>query len=605
MRGNFRYTVFHLRQKEGGRAIGICVTDMILSVLLPFLEAALAGAVAACLVSGRRPEEILLLVAGYVILLQMVRFLQSHFSSLRREALFMLRLDMAEDFCRKILLMDGQSRESAEGQKKGEAAIRNLYSGNDVGIEAYAKGFCELFSHLAGLVLYGVIVGRASLLILLLLIVQTMLTSCFHMLAGRRVYRMDDEVEEAWKRFRYLRRVSVDSGNGKDIRLYRMDIWFLRALRECIGKICALLDRGQNGFAAAGIGQSLLSFGGNMILYGWLLWQMAGGNLTLPGFLLYVGITAGFEGWMRGVFEALQEISQNEKLMDGYRDFMDFGIPKEEGEIPAHPGTAHEICLENVCFRYEGNERDTIHNLNLRIRPGEKLALVGLNGAGKTTLVKLLCGLYRPTAGKITLDGQDMSSLSREKLFREFAVVFQDVSAFSFPLVENVTCVREGEEDGGKLRESLKKAGLLERVEELPKGVNTVMNRDMDPEGVILSGGEMQKLMLARALYKDAPIVILDEPTAALDPIAESEMYEKYDEMIQGKTAVFISHRLSSTRFCDRILFLEDGCILQEGSHESLMEAGGAYAELFALQARYYRSGTDGKPECPTVSEAI
>ncbi|MCI9144135.1 MAG: ABC transporter ATP-binding protein, partial [Lachnospiraceae bacterium] len=561
MRGNFRYTVFHLRQKEGGRAIGICVTDMILSVLLPFLEAALAGAVAACLVSGRRPEEILLLVAGYVILLQMVRFLQSHFSSLCREALFLFRLDMAEDFCRKTLLMDGQSRESAAGQKKWEAARRNLYSGNEVGIEAYAKGFCELFLHLAGLVLYGVIVGRASLLILLLLIVQTMLTSCFHMLAGRRVYRMDDEVEQEWKRFHYLRRVSVDSGNGKDIRLYRMDIWFLRALRECIGKVCALLDRGQNGFAAAGIGQSLLSFCGNVILYGWLLWQMAGGNLTLPEFLLYVGIAAGFEGWMRGVFGALQEISQNEKLMDGYRDFMDFGVPEEEGETPAHPGSIHEICLENVCFRYEGNEKDTIHNLNLRIRPGERLALVGLNGAGKTTLVKLLCGLYRPTAGKITLDGQDMSGLSREELFREFAVVFQDVSAFSFPLAENVTCVREEEEDGGKLRESLEKAGLLERVEELPKGVNTVMNRDLDPEGVTLSGGEMQKLMLARALYKDAAIVILDEPTAALDPIAESEMYEKYDEMIQGKTAVFISHRLSSTRFCDRILFLEDGRI--------------------------------------------
>ncbi|MCR2047635.1 ABC transporter ATP-binding protein/permease [Acetatifactor muris] len=605
MHGNFHYTISHLRQKEGNRAVAVCVTDIGLSVLLPFLEAALAGAVAACLVSGRRPEEILLLVAAYVLLLQMVRFLQSHFSSLRREKLFMFRLDMAEEFYRKTLTMDGQSRESAEGQKKWEAAQRNLYSGNDAGIEAYAKGFCELFLHLGGLVLYGVTVGRASLLMLLLLTVQTLITSAFHMQAGRRVYQMDGEVEREWKRFHYLRRVSVDAGKGKDIRLYRMDVWFLRAFRECIGKICAILDRGRSGFTVAGIVQSLLSFGGNIILYGWLLWQMAAGNLTLPGFLLYVGIAAGFESWMRGVFEAVQEIAQNEKLMDGYRDFMDFGIEQGEREAPTHPGSIHEIRLENVCFRYEGNGKDTIHDLNLRLRPGEKLALVGLNGAGKTTLVKLLCGLYRPTAGKIYLDGQDMSSLSREKLFREFAVVFQDVSVFSFPLGENVTCEREGQEDSGKLRESLEKSGLLERVRELPEGLNTVMNRDLDPKGVTLSGGELQKLMLARALYKDAPIVILDEPTAALDPIAESEMYEKYDEMIQGKTTVFISHRLSSTRFCDRILFLEEGHIIQEGSHESLMKANGAYAELFALQARYYRNDADSEMNCHAVSESI
>ena len=168
-------------------------------------------------------------------------------------------------------------------------------------------------------------------------------------------------------------------------------------------------------------------------------------------------------------------------------------------------------------------------------------------------------------------------------------MVFQDVFAFSFPLSDNVSCVDSGREDPVRLRESLEKAGLWERVCALPKQVQTAMNKELDEDGVILSGGEMQKLMLARALYKGAPVVILDEPTAALDPIAESEMYEKYDELIQGGTAVFISHRLSSTRFCDRILFLEKGRITEEGTHEELMRRGGAYAELFALQAKYYR----------------
>ena len=189
-----------------------------------------------------------------------------------------------------------------------------------------------------------------------------------------------------------------------------------------------------------------------------------------------------------------------------------------------------------------------------------------------------------------------MGTLSREECFREFAVVFQDVFAFSFPLVENVSCVKEGQEEIGRLEQCLQKAGLTERVNELPKGVKTTMNKDLDEEGVALSGGQLQKLMLARALYKDAPVVILDEPTAALDPIAESEMYEKYDEIIRGKTGIFISHRLSSTRFCDRILYMEKGTVAEDGSHEELMGRQGAYAELFALQAQYYQQ--KGQGEC-------
>lgn len=317
--------------------------------------------------------------------------------------------------------------------------------------------------------------------------------------------------------------------------------------------------------------------------------------MTIPSFLLYVGIVAGFGAWMNGLFEAWRKILENEKLMDDYRDFMDFGVVEEGRQAPERPGRTHEIRFEHVCFRYEGSEEDTIRDLNLTIRPGERLALVGPNGAGKTTLIKLLCGLYRPTSGTVYLDGRDIQSLDQRAVFREFAVVFQDVFAFSFPLADNVSCVDCGREDSERLRESLEKAGLWERVQALPKGAQTFMNKDLDEAGVALSGGEVQKLMLARALYKDAPMVILDEPTAALDPIAESEMYERYNELVQGRTAVFISHRLSSTRFCDRILFLENGRITEEGTHGELMQRGGAYAELFSIQAQYYR---EQKTEC-------
>jgi len=587
---NCRYTFFHLRQKEGAGALAVCGGDVGMSILFPFLEAALAGAVAACLVSGREPAKILLLVAGYVVLLQAARLLQGHLRDLRTKALFLFRIEITEDYYQKILEMDGQGLESAEGQKKLKAASRNLYSGNERGIEKYAQSYLELFFNLGGLLLYGTIVGRESLLLLALLVVQTVLSSYFNFLAGRSAYKTSQEANKHWAAFQYLRRESIIPENGKDIRLYRMDRWFLRRLYEWIRQIETICHRERTRYMAAGILETVLSFGRNLLVYGYLIREMARGNLALPAFLLYVGIVAGFEGWMNGLFEAAREIFENEKLMDGYRDFMDFGILREEGKpAPMAAGSIHEIRLENVCFRYGGSDSDTLRNINLTIRPGERLALVGLNGAGKTTLIKLLCGLYRPTAGRIYLDGQDIQALSRKEVFKEFSVVFQEVFAFSFSLAANVCCCGEDKEDEARLEESLKKAGIWEKVRELPKGARTSMNKDLDQEGVALSGGELQKLMLARALYKDAPVVILDEPTAALDPIAESEMYERYDELIRDRTGIFISHRLSSTRFCDRIIFMEKGRITEEGSHESLMEKKGAYAELFTLQARYYQ----------------
>ena len=586
----YRYTFDYMRKKTGVFSLAVCAGDAVLSILLPFLEAALAGVAAACLVSSGPAGQILAMAAGYIILLQTVRFLQSHVRQLRVKLLFLFRGKMGPELDKKSLEMDGQSLESTQGQQKRRAASRNLYSGNEQGIEAFAAGFWDILIHFGGLVVYGVIVGRYSLLLLLLLTLQTMCTAWFHSLAGKREYKMEEEARENLNGLMYLKRESIAPGNGKDIRLYRMDRWFLGEFHERIGKVTALIDKGTTAVTAAGIAGAALAFIRNAAVYGWLIMEMAKGNLTLPVFLLYVGIVAGVEIWMNGLFDALQQSYVNKKIMDDYRDFMEYGVLKEDGEETLkNPGSIHEIRLEHICFRYGGSDADTIHDLNLTIRPGERLALVGLNGAGKTTLIKLLCGIYRPTQGKIYLDGQDMDTLTRKEVFKEFSVVFQDVFAFSFPLAENVSCLGTGQEDKKRLRESLEKAGLWEKAASLPKGPDTAMNKDLDEEGVSLSGGELQKLMLARALYKDAPTVILDEPAAALDPIAESEMYEKYDAMLQAKTGIFISHRLSSTRFCDRILFMEKGRIVEEGDHEYLMKQDGAYAGMFALQARYYR----------------
>lgn len=594
VQSNYVYAFRRLREREGAGAIAVCVGRSALSILLPFLEAAMAGAVAACLVSGKEAGTILLLVAGYVVLLQMVRFLKGHFEEIYNKTLTLFRIGLATEFYRKCVEVDGQYLESAEGQRKMAQARENLFAGEGSGIEAYVNCFWMALCNFAGLIIYGVIVGRASLVLLLLLVAQTIVVQMMEKSVWKKAYGMILQNAKNRQEFFYLRRETIRIENGKDIRLYRMDKWLLGAFRNVVDRIVALEYKTARGPMIAGILEGAITFFRDGVIYAYLIWQMVDGKMTLPAFLLYIGIVTGFGTWMAGLFGTLQMMYQMKVPMDRYRDFMDSGAVTEDGEVAvANPGLPHEIRLENVSFRYEGNDKDTIHNLNLTIRAGEKVALVGLNGAGKTTLTKLLCGLYRPTSGRICLDGQDTAALSRKNCFREFAVVFQDVFAFSFPLVENVSCVKEGQEDSGRVEESLEKAGLMERVRELPRGWSTMMNKDLDEEGVGLSGGQLQKLMLARALYKDAPVIILDEPTAALDPIAESEMYEKYDEMIRGKTSIFISHRLSSTRFCDRILYMEEGSVAEEGSHEELMERQGAYAKLFALQAQYYQKGEE------------
>ena len=228
--------------------------------------------------------------------------------------------------------------------------------------------------------------------------------------------------------------------------------------------------------------------------------------------------------------------------------------------------------------------------MNLTIHPGEKLAIVGLNGAGKTTMVMLLCGFYDPTEGRVLLNGQDIREFNRRAYYKLFSAVFQGFSILDTTIAECVAQTAQ-EIDLEKVQRCLAQAGLTETMAKFPQGVNTHFGREVYLDGVQLSGGQTQRLMLARALYKDGPILVLDEPTAALDPIAENDIYQKYSDMTAGKTSVFISHRLASTRFCDRIVFIADGGIAEEGTHQALLAKGGAYARLFAVQSRYYQEG--------------
>lgn len=244
--------------------------------------------------------------------------------------------------------------------------------------------------------------------------------------------------------------------------------------------------------------------------------------------------------------------------------------------------------MENVSFRYPEAKEDTLSKINLTLHPGEKLAVVGLNGAGKTTLIKLICGFLDPTEGRILLDGEDIRNYNRRDYYTLFSAVFQEFSLLAGSIATNVA-QSEDDIDMEKVRSCVEKAGLKEKIESLKDGYETLLNREVYEDAILLSGGEIQRLMLARALYKDAPFVMLDEPTAALDPIAESDMYQKYHEMTKDKSSIYISHRLASTRFCNRIILIDQARICEEGTHEELLKRNGKYAHLYEIQSKYYK----------------
>lgn len=270
-------------------------------------------------------------------------------------------------------------------------------------------------------------------------------------------------------------------------------------------------------------------------------------------------------------------------------DFLDIPDKKYKGTIPTEKRDDNEYEFEfhNVSFKYPNSEQYVLQNINLKWRIGEKMALVGRNGSGKSTLVKLLCRLYDPTEGEITLNGIDIRKYDYEEYMALFSVVFQDSKLFSFSIAENVAA--DTEYDSALVEDCVRRAGLGERLDTMPNGIETCLYKDFDEQGVEISGGEAQKLCLARAIYKASPFIVLDEPTAALDPISEHDIYTKFNSVVGSRTAIYISHRLSSCRFCDDITVLENGRIVENGSHKTLLEKGGVYFAMWKAQAEYYK----------------
>lgn len=398
----------------------------------------------------------------------------------------------------------------------------------------------------------------------------------------------------------YLNDKSGDYHYGKDIRIFSMGAWF-REIFDIHIRLCEDWQlRHEKPLWKADLLDGVLTLCREGIAYAYLIDLVLHGQILASDFVLYFAALAGFSTWVLDAANQLSMLSRYSNQICDFRAMLEKPDVFRHGSgetAQTHMNRPVEITLQDVSYRYPGAEVDAISHLNLTIHPGEKLAIVGLNGAGKTTLVKLICGLLDPTEGAVFCNGINVKDFDRQEYYRLFSVVFQDFYLPPLTIAETISCDTLENTDFDRIAECLALADLTEKVYSLPHGVRSTLVRDVNEDAVELSGGETQRLILARALYKKAPMVILDEPTAALDPIAEHQMYQKYHEMTRERTSVYISHRLSSTRFCDRILYLENGAIAEAGSHAELLALHGKYYDLFSVQSQYYKEQPKGGAE--------
>ena len=576
---------------------------IVLRIVSPFMGTLLSSSAVGAISKGD-VKNFLLMIGGILIVSSGFSGAINIIGTFLRVHRVYTRLNVfAGGLFRKALNTDYQNIELHKNQtlmEKGANALGSNYAGPEEIMNQTVNILVVLF----GIVSYGSVIFLIDWKILVVVLCMFVGNLSLQSMAIKYSDKHRGEGAEYWRKQKYIKDKSLNIGAGKDIRIYQLKGWFHEVLCDIREKLRKYDSKREWRWYLPTISDASFNFLRDFLAYAILIRRVLNGELDLAGFTMYMGLIGSFSSWIYGLsgnFNGLRKASHE------FNDYFDFiGLKDDSGFVgkngdwklfeeddennKASTDSAPEITFRNVGFTYEGSSRKTLKDLNFTIHKGEKIALVGNNGAGKTTIVKLLSGLYRQTEGDILVNGKSINEIGLHKYQDNVSVLFQDTNPLSFSIEENVAGCEIEKIDNRKVWECLEKAGLGERIKSLKNKEKTYITQNLDEEGILLSGGETQKLLLAKALYKNGNLLILDEPTSALDPIAESKIYEEYNQMAKNKTALFISHRLASTKFCDRIMFLDNGKIVEFGTHEELMAKGGKYKEMFEIQSQYYVS---------------
>ena len=596
------FIIYKAMFKRYPTAIPLVIVYIIISVALPFVNT-LIPAMAIKGITSRSVKiflEYIGIAVGIMCVFSGIKMFCEKKMQMKhtytRISVFMM------NFIKKAINTDYLNIEPQPKQKIMGKGVQGV-SGNYEGAEEVSTLSIHLVTIVLGIFSYGTVIFVLDWRILAITLGMFVADV---LIRNHAVKYGDDHREsfsEPWRKMNYYERNSMNISAGKDIRIFGLKKLFDYHFDKMINTYKKFRYHYQLKWYYPTISDTAFNVTRDWLAYTLLIHKVLTGQIDAATFTVYLGIIASFSQYIYDVSMHFANLRDASHQFNDYHAFMeqkDVFERKENGEGGPSTGsgtatlsnaaaTAPSIEFRNVSFTYEGSEKPVLTNVSFKINADEKIALVGNNGAGKTTIVKLLCGLYPPTSGEILIDGKSINDIGVEKYQDMISVLFQDTSPIALSIAENVCGCEPKDVDRKKLQDCLEKAGLLEKVNTLTKKEETYITQILDEKGVVLSGGETQKLLLAKAMYKDGPMLILDEPTSALDPIAESRIYEEYNQLANKKTAVFISHRLASTKFCDRILFLDNGQIVEEGSHDQLMKNGGKYREIFDIQSHYYK----------------
>lgn len=528
------------------------------------------------------------IIGGYFILTSIFGFIRTYINGCTYPRLTKLRLIYIKDVFDKIISVDYKHMEDSTFFDKNERAF-SATSSNNNGIEGIYHKLFGIPATLLTITVLTFFIGRLNLFVLLGLIMNIGVTIFIQRSVHNFQYKKKEELAHAERRKGYYYKTTHDFTYGKDIRLYQLKERILSNYNKEIEKYLNIHKLIKNREFLLGILSLITLILSDAITYGVLIIKTLNG-MSIADFSMYLAAVAGLSLMLKTVAGDIAFIINEGQYVYDYFNFIEKDLGEKGGTREAIKDDTLEVVFDNVSFCYPGTDKYIFKNLNFTIHKGERLAIVGINGAGKSTLVKLMVGLFDVTEGEIRINGIPIKEFDKKQLFSMFSVVFQDVNILAFTVKENVAC-SSVDIDEERVNDALQRVGLKEKIEKLPKGMEQMMLKIIEEDGAELSGGESQKLSIARALYKGGNMVIMDEPTAALDALAEAEIYENFSELVKGKTSVYISHRLASTKFCDKIALFDGTGLKEYGNHDELMKLEGDYYHMFSVQGKYYTEG--------------
>ncbi len=533
-------------------------------------------------------SRLIALLAAFFLSAALCNFAFARLSADYQGRLIALRLTVILKLQKKCMETDFQNTEDPAFLTAMEAASNGM-DGNGLGFEGMLRKIFEISGSLLAFLGYAAIVGRLHLFVLIYLLLNVIVSYYFTLNAKTFEYKMKDILADFNRRYQYFYKTMYDFSYGKELRLLGLR---KRMTRQAAEQQSNLLKTRQAIYFVnfkANLADVLLMLLREGIIYYYLIRMVVNGSLGIADFTMYFATVAAFANWFTGIVTNFAFLrAQNFYLTDirNFQDQPDLLVSTNRRPLPAAP---YRIEFRDVSFHYPRSKNEIYHHMNLVIPAGQKLAIVGRNGAGKTTFIKLLCRLYDVTEGEILLNGINIKEFDRREYYRLFSTVFQEIKPLAFTIAENVSVSESDEIDFARLQRALSEADIADRIAHLKNKTNTSMLKILDPEGLEFSGGENQRIAIARAFYKQGEILVLDEPTAALDALAEANIYQHFDQAVHQRTAIYISHRLASTFFCDRIALFENGQVVESGSHAELMAKQGKYADMFETQSRYYK----------------